>query len=85
MTIPTDRGYVWVTPDDGGTQHVQIATSITDGAPAGVFAEYTRQPSVVIDPAVPLTTTGSSRHSDEVVQVFSDDQGVVHVAPTGGL
>jgi hypothetical protein len=34
MPIPTDRGYVWVTPEDGDTQNVQIATTIEGGRPA---------------------------------------------------
>jgi hypothetical protein len=40
MPIPTDRGYVWVTPEDGDTHNVQIATTIEGGRRAGVFAEY---------------------------------------------
>jgi hypothetical protein len=81
MPIPTDRGYVWVTPEDGDTQNVQIATTIEGGRPAGVFAEYVGQTSVVVDPGVTLTAADGARHSDEVVQVFSDENGAVHVAP----
>jgi hypothetical protein len=70
-----------VTPEAGDTQNVQIATTIEGGRPAGVFAEYVGQTSVVVEPGVTLTAADGARHSDEVLQVFSDENGAVHVAP----
>jgi hypothetical protein len=81
MTMPTDRGYVVVTDEADGTQTVQVAASIAEGKPVGVYAVHKRvPPPVVIHPEVELVADGPGRFSRDVVQVFADRHGSVHVA-----
>jgi hypothetical protein len=64
---------------------VEIAAGIAGAEPRGVFAQHVRTASVVIDPGVTLRSSGRASYTDDIVQVFTDAQGDVHVAPVEAL
>jgi hypothetical protein len=79
-SLPTDRGYVVVTPEGDGRQTVRISAEVTNGEAVGVYAEHVGAPSVVIHPEVELVESESNSFTKDVVEVFADEDGTVHVA-----
>lgn len=79
MPSPTDRGYVVVIQNADGTRAVRVAADIADGGPVGVYAEHVGTFPLVVDPGVMLVESDAGTFSRDVVQVSSDDGGVVHI------
>ncbi len=80
MAVPTDRGYVAVIDGGDGTTTVEIAARMRNGRPVDVYATHVGSSAVVIHPEVSLVRDGPRGFTTEVVEVFSDDAGTVHVA-----
>jgi hypothetical protein len=83
MPTPTDRGYVFVTTDRQGRPTVRVAANIADRSPVGVYAEHVGATGVRVEPDINLVEHDGSRFSTEAVEVFGDDDGVVHIAKAG--
>ncbi len=79
---PTDRGFVFIRKLDDGTEKVIVCASVADGEPVGPFAVHQRFEALAIAPEVTLTDVGGNLHSTEILQVYADEEGVVHVAAT---
>lgn len=80
MVTPTDRGFVFIRKHDDGTEKVIVCASVADGEPVGPFAVHQRFEALDIAPEVMLTNAGGNLHSTEVLQVYADKDGVVHVS-----
>ena len=83
MPTPTDRGYAFVTTDRDGTTTVSVAANIADGSPVGVYAEHVGATGVRVEPDIRLIERDGSRFIAEAVEVFGDDDGIVHIAKAG--
>lgn len=80
MVTPTDRGFVFIRKVDDGTAKVIVCTSVANGEPVAPFAVHQRYEALDIAPEVVLTDVGGNLHSTEVLQVYADKDGVVHVS-----
>ena len=85
MATPTDRGYVVMAQEDDGTTTIAIAAAFADAAAPSVYATHVRTPKVIVHPEVKLVQRGPVQVSNNVVEVHSDDTGVVHVTAVHGL
>lgn len=84
MTIPTDRGLVALTQEGNTTRSIDVCLKIIDGEPQEIFATHVDPGTVSIDPAVELVPCAYGAYTQELVEVYVDPAGVVHVAkPTG--
>ena len=86
MPIPTDRGYVVIAPNDAGTQTVMIGTAPNNGRPDTVYALHVvPEGSINIHEDVTMLASDPLQFTDELAEVYVDDQNVVHVASVDGL
>lgn len=79
MAIPTDRGYVVLTREDDGTTSVVICTDLIGDSPRNPYAMHPHRPSVSVDRAVELATSGKTQHTTRVVEVCVAPDGTVRV------
>jgi len=79
MPMGTDRGIAVVTRDADGRRTVLVCSDVRDGKPVDVFAMHVGPPSLVIEPDVTLVRTGALSHSQTMVLVSTDPNGVVHI------
>jgi len=75
----TDRGIAVVTRGADGRSVVQVCSGVRNGKPVDVFAMYVGPPSLVIDPDVTLVKAGPLSHTQTMVLVSTDPNGVVRV------
>ena len=85
MATPTDRGYLVLTPESDGSTTIAIAAAFADAASQSVYATHVRTPKVMVHPEVKLVPRGPVQVSNNVVEVHSDDNGVVHVTAVHGV
>ena len=79
MPMGTDRGIAVVTYGANGRQTVLVCSGVRDGKPVDVFAMHVGPPSLVIDPDVTLVRTGPLSHTQTMVLVSTDPNGVVRI------
>lgn len=78
--FPTNRGYVVIQQEAGGTSTVFVAGSISSaGRPAEVSAVHTGVARLVVGSEVALAGKQAHRWSRRLVDVFDDGQGAVHI------
>jgi hypothetical protein len=75
----TDRGIAVVTRGADGRRTVLVCSDVRAGKPVDVFAMHVGPPSLVIDPDVTLVQTGPLSHTQTMVLVSTDQDGVVHI------
>lgn len=88
MTSPTDRGKVIVRNEADGTTTVMLCAGFRAGKPIDVFAIHSHVVSVEIQAGInlrPLPGGGTDSYTDDVVQVYRDDDGTVHVHSPAGV
>jgi hypothetical protein len=84
MSIPTDRGFVALTRHGGITRSIDVCLRIIDGKPHDIFATHAGPGAVVIHSGVELVATEYGAFTQDLVEVYVDPAGGVHVAkPTG--
>lgn len=89
MTSPTDRGNVIVRNESDGTTTVMLCAGFRAGKPVDVFAIHSHVASVEIQDGISLRRLpggGADSYTDDIVQVYRDDDGTVRVqSPGAGL
>lgn len=79
MTSPTNTGIVAIRQEGDGTSTALVCTAFHDGRPIDVTAVHRRRRDVEVDSRVTMLRHGELRYSAELVHVYADDAGVVHV------
>jgi len=82
MALPIDRGYVILSFEEGRKTTVSVARSRPEqGRSEDVFAVHASLSKLAVHKEVPLVGTGRLAWSTKPVKVYTDDGGLVHVAP----
>jgi hypothetical protein len=80
MPSGTERGHAVLSRREDGTTTVAICTAITNGQPNNIYARFFGMDTVKVDPALQLTGGESFQYTNEIVEVYADQTGVVHVS-----
>ncbi|MCM4080889.1 hypothetical protein [Paractinoplanes hotanensis] len=72
--VPTDRGFVTITELPDGSKNVEIFAGRTGSTLTSLFARHSGVDDVAVTPGTPLTRTGSVRTSQEVCEVYWDEE-----------
>ncbi|MBE1561950.1 hypothetical protein [Nonomuraea africana] len=57
-----------------------ICTAITNGQPDNIYARFFGMATVKVDPALQLTSGDSFQYTNDIVEVYADQAGVVYVS-----
>ena len=79
MPNGTDRGIAVVTRGADGRRTVLVCSDVRAGRPVDVFAMHVEPPQLVIHPDVTMVRTGALSHTEKMVLVSTDPNGVVHI------
>jgi hypothetical protein len=77
----TDRGIVIVQRRVDGTAVVEIGSGVKQGRAVGVFARHVGVSSDRLQIDVALKDAGNISYSEQIVEVFPDGKGKVHIRP----
>ncbi len=75
-----DHGLVVVERAPDGTSTVSVCARVVGGRPVHPLATHTGLKTVEIAPDVRLASRGSTRYSHEMMAVYTDERGVLHIA-----
>lgn len=77
--LPTDHGFAVVQDMDDGTKKVMVCDAVVGGEPQNVYAIHFKCTSLRVGPGVRMERTGAAAHTRKVVEVFSEERGVVNL------
>ncbi|WP_433467850.1 hypothetical protein [Spirillospora sp. CA-128828] len=77
--LPTDHGFAVVQDMDDGTKKVMVCDAVVGGEPQNVYAIHFKCTSLRVGPGVRMERAGTSSHTRRVVEVFSEERGVVNL------
>ncbi|QKW34628.1 hypothetical protein HUT06_11790 [Actinomadura sp. NAK00032] len=83
--LPTDHGYAVVQDMEDGTKKVMVCDSVVGGEAQNVYAIHFKCTSLRVGPGVRMEHVSGGSHTRQVVEVFSEQRGVVDLrAPARG-
>jgi hypothetical protein len=77
--LPTDHGYAVVQDMEDGTKKVMVCDSVVGGVPQNVYAIHFKCTSLRVGPGVRMEHAAAGSHTRQVVEVFAERRGVVHL------
>ncbi|MEV6929366.1 hypothetical protein AB0M46_33420 [Dactylosporangium sp. NPDC051485] len=74
-----DYGLVVLQTAADGTQTLSVCAKVVDGQPVATTASYTGKLHINLHANARFTSLGRARVSSDILEVFADSAGVVHV------
>ena len=75
----TDHGFVVVRDNGDGTKKVMVCDGVAAGEPKNVYAVHFKCTSLTVHPGIRMVNTAGGSYSKQVVEVFAEVAGVVHI------
>jgi hypothetical protein len=79
----TNHGIAVVQNVADGLKEVLVCDAVLAGRPSNVYATHFKVQKVQVHPGVRLKHAGDLSYTQQVVEVSSEERGVVHVWPLG--